>query len=251
MRKCALCGKMISVTVCDECGYDESCNYGFFPTFGLIAMGMDSLTVAKRKWEAARSIYRLTAGDMGKLAVERIPAKERREKPENEGLECWCCGRNFFGTNCPHCNFIAIRDDSPEHAGLIRDLAMKHRQKIIEELTDFYVIVHCYQWNEKAGKTACAGEKHIRMADGVDCQNVFWSEPMFGQLPQDGDPVPISLSYRYQGVKRQVELEIPAVPGNDFWQIGLCIDSNLCLVVFLGDPVHFHTEKVKVDLKLK
>lgn len=251
MGKCSLCGKTIETTVCDVCGYDESRNYQRFPTLCPIAPGMDSLAAGKRKREAARSGYRMTADTMGKFAVEKIPVKKGKEDPEEVGQECWCCGRKFFGTNCPYCNFIAIRDSAPEHTGLIRNLALKHRQKIIEELTDFCVISYRYQWDEKAGKMVCVGEERIRLADGVDCQNVFWSEPMFGQLPQEGGLVPISLSYRYQGVKRQIDLEIPAVRGNDFWQIGLCIDSDLCLVVFLGDPVHFQTAKAKAELKLK
>ena len=252
MGNCSLCGKNIKTTVCDGCGYDESRNYERFPTFGPIALGTDSLAGAKRKREAARSGYRMTGGTMGKYAVEKIPAKKDQEKTEDEGHICWCCGRKFFGTNCPHCNFIAIRDSSPEHTALIRNLALKHRQQILEELTDFSVIGHRYQWDEKAGKLVCTGEERIRLADGVDCQNVFLSEPIFGQLPQkEGSLVPVSLSYRYQGVLRRAEVEIPAVRGNDFWQIGLCIDSDLSLLVFLGDPVHFHTAKARVELKLR
>lgn len=252
MGKCSLCGKVIETLVCDVCGYDESRNYEFFSTLSAIAPGMDSLAAGKRKREASRGSYRMTAESMGRFAVERVPAKKGKENPEDRGTECWCCGRKFFGANCPYCNFIAIRDNSPENAELIRNLALKHRQKIIEELTDFCVISYRYQWDHRAGKMVCVGEDRIKLGDGVDCQKVCWSEPLFGQLPQEeGSPVPISLSYRYQGVKHQLELEIPAVRGDNFWQIGLCIDSDLSLVVFLGDPAHFHTVKAKAELKLK
>jgi len=252
MGNCSLCGKATGNTVCDACGFDESRNYERFPTLCAIPKGTDSLAAGKRKWEATRGGYHMTGGTMGKYAVEKIPAKKDKEKQEDEGHICWCCGRKFFGTNCPHCNFIAIRDNSPEHTALIRNLALKHRQQILEELTDFCVISYRYQWDEKSGKMVCVGEDRIKLADGVDCQNVFWSEPIFGQLPQKkGGLVPISLSYRYQGVKHQLELEIPTVRGDNFWQIGLCIDSDLSLLVFLGDPVHFHTAKARAELKLK
>ena len=251
MGNCSLCGKTIQTNVCDGCGYDESRNYELFPTFGPIASGMDSLAAGKRKREEARGGYRMSAGAMGKFATEKIPAKKNPEETGDPGQVCWCCGRNFYGTNCPYCNFIAIRDNAPEHAELIRNLATKHRQKVIEELTDFSVIGCRYRWDEKAGKMVFAGEERIPLADGVDCQNVFWSEPLFGQLPQEGGLVPVSISYRYQGVPNRLDLQIPAVRGNDFWQIGLCIDSDLCLVVFLGDPVHFRTAKAKAELKLK
>lgn len=248
MGKCSLCGKEIQTLTCEACGYDESRNYERFSTLCPIAPGAASLAQQKRKMEAARTRYRMTTEAMGKHAVDKFSPKKGPGTQAEEGPKCWCCGTRFYGPNCPNCNFIAIRDDDPDHAELIRGLARKHRQQILGELTDFSVVTYNYQWDHKAGKMTCAGEERKKLADGLDCQEIFWSEPIFGQL-EAGTPVPITLSYRYQGVKHQLELEIPAVRSDGFWQIGLCIDAELRLVVFLGDPTHFQT--VKAELKLK
>ena len=221
VKNCPVCEKKVEQAVCEACGFDFSLDYENNPTFMRIS-------------QTVKSVNNLRA--------------ERRQK-QFRGY-CKCCGRFFSGESCLYCGFPAIEDDNPENQKHIKHLAKTHRAKIVAELTDFSIC--CFQEQcEKEGRWVESPET-LRIADGQDCvARIYWSNILFGQMSTEKMPtITLKLEYRYQGAKRTIQCKVPTIRTNYFWKVGIQIEPNLCLRVYLGNEGEY-TRSEPITLRLK
>lgn len=163
---------------------------------------------------------------------------------------CQCCGAQMNGSKCGYCGFVEIIDMDGSGTELVRSLAAAHRKKLAAALTDLSVVSYRYAWNEAKSCLEMDRKEELKIADGADCcPNVKWSSRDFGQLPA-GEEITLDISYRFKGVKKQRSCTIPTVRCSDFWKIGMVIDRNLKLKIFLGTEKKY-SESAALELELK
>lgn len=222
MQTCPICGSEYEGLLC-SCGYDLSCDYALYPTFLRLPDGMQSNSARQADYLASL----------------------RRE-------DCPCCGRRVEGDYCGFCGFhvagiLGIRSQDRVDA-----IATAHREAFLRDLTDIAIVNYHYRWNPDSSRLEMYHADERRLANGTDCHpGIFWSDPLFGQLDTDDYPtLELMLSYRWDGQRKTLRVPVPTVRTDNFWRVGLLIDDQLRLRVFLGDPTEFTTsEPVNLDLK--
>ena len=162
---------------------------------------------------------------------------------------CHCCVADMTNQTCSYCGFFepVALDESGEQ--FIKSQAALHRAKVIASITDIAVISHKYTWKESASGFEKIKTEQIKIADGRECDNrIVWTRQEFGQLP-DEKPLQLSLSYRTNGIEKQLVCELPRARCDDFWKVGVQIGHDLRLKVFLGREKQ-HTESKSLALSL-
>lgn len=152
-------------------------------------------------------------------------------------IPCACCGRAVDMGASPTCGYCGYRNTAAKEEVARHDSAVReHRTAAIAKLTDISVTAYQYGWSEAEGRYGLLATERIRLADGPDCDGaVFWAGWSFEQSVGNG-PVPIEITYCYDGQWWSVRWEARPKPGRSCWDIGLEIDGGLSLVVYLGGP---------------
>lgn len=221
MNSCPICGSEYEGLLC-SCGYDLSCDYERYPTFIQLPEGLESNSARR-------------AGYLASL---------RRD-------DCPCCGRYADGDYCGFCGFHVAGILGIRSADRVETIAAAHRERFLSALTDIAVVNYHYRWNAETSRLEMHHADERILADGKACHpGIFWSDPLFGQLDTDDFPtLDLMLSYRWNGARKTLRVTVPTVRTHNFWQVGLLIDDQLRLRVFLGDPTEFTTsEPVALDL---
>lgn len=107
---------------------------------------------------------------------------------------------------------------------------------ILDALTDFTVIAYRYAWVPQTSRLEQQHKQFIRLGDARDFFNsTCWLPDKFAQaLPEAGQMLSISISYKYRGQRKLLNCAIPAIQCTDFWRIGLKLDPDFRLTLFLG-----------------
>lgn len=147
---------------------------------------------------------------------------------------CQCCGAELTGSRCAYCGFVEIIDMDGTGNEVVQNMAAVHKKNLVAAITDISIVSYSYKWNEAKSRLELDKKETLKLADGNDCYpGMLWTAQSFGQLAA-GKDLTLDISYRFRGVQKQVSCTVPTVQSDDFWQVGLLIDQNLKLKVFLG-----------------
>ncbi len=222
MKICPICGIEYEQLQCPECGFDPSRDYEQYPTLAPLPGDLPSLAVQRAEYEASL----------------------RRD-------ECPCCGRHVESTYCGFCGFHMGSIAGIRSAEQVDALAAAHREIYLSDLQEISIVNYHYQWNPETSRLEFYNADEQFLANGCDCHpGICWSEPLFAQLsPNDYPTLELLLSYRWRGSRKTCKVTVPTVKTDSFWRIGLLMDSQLRLQVFLGDATKFSvSEPVALDL---
>ncbi len=222
MKTCPICAMEYDVAVCPVCGYDQSRDYERYPTLGSVPQGSPSRAGLQADYEA--SLHR---------------------------DECPCCGRHVEGKYCGFCGFHMSEILGIRSAAQVEALGAAHRENFLGDLKDISLVNYHYQWDPETSRLEFHHADERRLADGRDCHpGIFWSGPLFGQLDTNDYPdLELTLSYRWRGRLGSCKVTVPTVRTDDFWRVGLLLDAQLRLQVFLGSPTKFSvSQPVMLDL---
>ena len=164
---------------------------------------------------------------------------------------CRCCSSSFQGNRCEICGFPYINalDDAGE--AQIRRNAAEYKTNLLKNLTDFSIESYRYVWNESAKTLKLAASEPVFVTHGADCHNsVVWSDEDFGQYPAEKKPFQLAISYRINGQKKNLSVSMTPVQTSGFWHVGMSINDQLRLVVYLGSKAS-HTKSQPIALSLR
>ena len=162
---------------------------------------------------------------------------------------CRCCSRPVEGEDCPYCGLprAAALDD----ARLLEEMrrVKEYRAERIRGLTDFCVETHRISWDASADAFTENGKDDVKIADGADCfETTVWSEEQFAQSPEE-EIAPITLRMHFRDGQTVVPFTVPIQPVrcSDFWRIGVRLNGDFSLSVFLGlESHHAQAEPVMI-----
>ena len=149
---------------------------------------------------------------------------------------CRCCSHPLTGQDCSFCGFPM--------AGSLNDAMLtdemrrvrQFRSGLIRGMTDFSVDVFRFNWNAAGSSFDEKGTSSIKIADGADCYGkTVWSEERFAQSPEEKIP-PLTLHMHFRNGQTVVPFSVPIQPVrcDDFWRIGIRLNNDMSLSVFLG-----------------
>ena len=163
---------------------------------------------------------------------------------------CQCCGTKMNTSKCDYCGFVEIIDMDGSGTELVQSLAATHKRNILGAITDICVLSYIYKWNEAKSRLEMVKKEELKLADGTDCyQRIRRSHYSFGQIPA-GQDMSIELHYKYGGEKKSLICTVPTVQCDDFWKLGVQIDEQLRLKLYLGTTEKY-TESMQMPLSLK
>ena len=163
---------------------------------------------------------------------------------------CQCCGAQMNTTRCDYCGFVEIIDMDGSGTELVNSMAASHKQNIVAAITELSVVSYSYRWNEAKSRLEMDKKEEIKLADGVECYpGLKWTSQNFGQMSA-GQEITLELTYKFKGRKKKLSCTIPTVQCEDFWKLGMVIDQNLKLKLFLGTE-KTQTQSAALELELK
>jgi len=158
-------------------------------------------------------------------------------------MECTVCGSAIKEgrAQCGYCGFFpGFTFDDAGLAAEQRD-ADDHREAIVSKLKNFSVSVYDNS-NENSSRSG-QGTPRLLFGDGKECDNdVVWSREIFTQY-RDEKTERLTINYESAGKKKSGAISIDIPPTVNYWRIGLKINSNLKLRVYLGTTVKGATMK--------
>lgn len=149
-------------------------------------------------------------------------------------MKCRVCGSTLSAkySPCRYCGynnravFTSDADDSRDY-----------RNSILSKLTAFSVTANSYKWNPKTNKpdTRLVTETLFNNSvTGVEMYQDIRTSPVWIAQSDDDKQISLDISYKFGGVTKSVRATITP-QHNQVWYIGLQIDENLHLIVYLGD----------------
>jgi len=160
--------------------------------------------------------------------------------------KCICCGRALLGNECKNCGFfnVVLLDESG--LGEENERAEAHRTKIVDGIKEFSFSAYKYSGCESKGRAK------IVIADGKQCyKKLVWSKESFAQNTDESEKVRnVEICYTVNGVAKTVSVDLELVRCSDFWKLGVEIQEDLSLVVYLGTTDQY-TKSKAYDLELK
>ena len=164
---------------------------------------------------------------------------------------CRCCGSSFQENRCPICGFPYINALDEAGEAQIQRNASEYKENLLKGLTDFSIESYRYVWNESAQTLKLAASEPVFVTNGSQChKRIVWSKENFGQYPENKKPFPLSISYKVNGQKKTLSLSIPPTKTSDCWHIGMEINDELRLIVYLGSKTN-HTKSQPMQLSVR
>lgn len=149
--------------------------------------------------------------------------------------KCKCCARDIVGSKCSYCKYINVEvlDNSGSEVELER--VAQYKVGLLECITEFSINAYTYKWNSGTSKLD-AGRAHVKIADGVKCFNeIAWSQKSFGQnLDEKQQERPVTISYKFDGKRKELNINLKTIKCNDFWKLGVMIHDNMTVSFYLG-----------------
>ncbi len=154
---------------------------------------------------------------------------------KNEAGFCSQCG---FDRSTHYALFPTLQPIPPSTpaASQLRNARSHAKPVALEDLTEFTLLAYRYAWTPGTSRLEQQHQQFIRLGDARNFFNTtYWVPEKFAQtLPAAGEPLSIRISYKYKGQRRVVQCTVPAIRCKDFWRIGLTLDANFQLTLFLG-----------------
>ena len=165
--------------------------------------------------------------------------------------KCKVCLRKIAGSKCKYCGYICVESLDDYGDSLEFERAAQYKAGLLERITDFSINAYTYKWNSGTSKLD-AGRAHVKIADGVKCFNeIAWSQKSFGQnLDEKQQERPVTISYKYGGNKKELNINLKTIKCNDFWKLGVMIHDNMTVSFYLGTTDNY-TVSGPFDLELK
>lgn len=160
--------------------------------------------------------------------------------------KCLCCGRAIVGNECKYDGFfnVVLLDES----GLSKEKehAEAHCTKIVDGIKEISFSAYKYSGCEPEGRAK------IVITDGKQCyKKLVWSKESFAQNTDESEKVrTVEICYTVNGVAKTVSVDLELVRCSDFWKLGVEIQEDLSLVVYLGTTDQY-TKSKAYDLELK
>ncbi len=204
MWTCPVCGQQCATTFCAQCGFDYSTHYERFPT----------LQPLPKQAQAVSKLRALRA-------------------PKNTLKTCPCCGGEFANGHCLYCHFTLEGPASNED---LRRLADRHSLLVVNNLSDFAIETHRYRWAPDRSRLQKIMKKFIPLGNAPQFYNAtHWAAEKFAQVqPDGGTELKLTINYKYRGKPKTLTCAIPTVKCDDFWRLGIRLDSSFHLRFFLG-----------------
>lgn len=149
---------------------------------------------------------------------------------------CKVCGTEIKSGTCPYCGFeniviLGVSDDSK-----MNEYANAYKSKLINGIKNISVKTYKYDWNNSNTDIEEKSTTKFRLCDGVDCfDKVYKCPEKFGQNPADTvEERTMYISYEIDGKEKTTSVTLKPVKCPDHWELGIKIDSNLKLSVYVG-----------------
>lgn len=158
--------------------------------------------------------------------------------------KCLCCGRAIVGNECKYDGFfnVVLLDES----GLSKEKerAEAHRTKIVDGIKEISFSAYKYSGCEMKGRVK------VVIADGTRCyKKLVWSKESFAQNTDESEKIrSLEIGYTVNGVAKTVSVDLELVRCSDFWKLGVEIQEDLSLAVYLGTADR-HTKSKAYDLE--
>lgn len=149
--------------------------------------------------------------------------------------KCKVCGREANGQRCNYCGFLQVFNLDENANEQESNLIERHRNALLENITDFHILAHTYRWDSSSAKVE-SGRIKVDIADGSDCFNrIAWSKSTFGQNLDNTNALrELTVSYLVGGKKKDIKIKIKPIKCNDYWKFGVKINNDLTVNFYLG-----------------
>lgn len=201
---CPVCDRECTNNVCLGCGFDYSTDYERYATLQLIRL-------------PSQSVSGLRKGYKTKHSTEVCP----------------CCGSAMINNHCIYCSFEPKDLSSPE---AISRQSVQHALEFVGNLADFSVSAFRYVWVPERSRLEKRSAELVHFGSANDFFNkTKWAKEKFAQVCNgEGTELNLNMNYKYKGKIKSIKVAIPTVKSDDFWHIGVSLDTSLHLKVFLG-----------------
>ena len=164
---------------------------------------------------------------------------------------CLCCRKPLTRQTCDYCGFVDVEVLSEDAETFLAQEIREYAESLASDITEISVNSAVYEWKEETSRLEMTSRKiETKIADGAECFAVRkWGGQDYGQQ-LSGKRIKLELSYRYMGKKKQLTCTVPTARCDDFWRVGVKIDNQLQLKVYLGSEKKY-TESEALDLELR
>lgn len=149
---------------------------------------------------------------------------------------CKCCSHEIIGNKCSYCGYMNIvaLDEKAMQEEVRR--SEEYFERIVYGITEFSIKKYVYVWDDDSHEPKLSAEEKCVICSAADCiDKIAWSAEYFGQNPADEDACRVlEVMYRVGDKEKTVVVSVPPVKCDDYWRIGLKLDRQLRLTVYLG-----------------
>lgn len=165
--------------------------------------------------------------------------------------KCKACLRIIAGSECKYCGFICVESLDDYGDQLESERVAQYRAGLLEKITDFSINAYTYKWNPTTSKLD-SGRACIKIAGAVKCfDEIVWSSESFGQnLDEDHQERPVTISYKFDGKEKELNVKLKTIKCNDFWKLGVMINQDLTVSFSIG-TVDNYVVSGPFDLELR
>ena len=170
---------------------------------------------------------------------------------------CRCCKFQFEkGAECPRCGFNMIQTFDDEAEKEEQRLAEEHRNNLLDGIEGIQLVSYAYKVS--AGKPDLTETKNVILAShGTDCyRRICWCSEPFAPTPsRKKERRSLEIYYFIDAADisdagQSVTIDISLDNFDNMWHVGVMIDENFTIQVFLGNEENY-TQSEKYPLKLK
>lgn len=183
-------------------------------------------------------------------------------------MECIFCKKQLKEEKyfCEYCHFLNADDADLSETDREKLIEMHrsteryqsspaYHDEILSKITNISIWTFQYGWDEKEGKFKQIGEPvdQVIVKNGMDCNDrIAWGNMEFGQDSSDElTEKDIDISYQFDGKTRNETFPVMPVRCGNFWDIGVKIDKDYCMTLYLGRPDDNKAESMPKMLDVK
>ena len=177
-------------------------------------------------------------------------------------MKCLCCRNTFdeFETEyvCSYCGFANFDtlDDSVDSGvdQLVKEYRRgnDYRKKLLSHVKAFSVKAYRSRWNDgrKAYDAPAAVELFDKSLSGNDLYKKTVISPVEVSQLGAGRQTSLEIGYTFAGTAKRADARITPPQGQKPWRVGMEIDKDLRLTVFVGDIPADQTKSDPIALDL-
>lgn len=149
---------------------------------------------------------------------------------------CKVCKTEIKSGICPYCGFENIVILGASNDSKMGEYVNSYKGNLINNIKNISVKTYTYDWNSTNTDIEEKSIGKYRLCDGTDCFGKIYKCPeRFAQNPAETvEERTMYISYELKGVEKTVPITLKPVKCPDHWELGLKIDENLRLSVYVG-----------------